>query len=687
MGSEAADAGESQDVKGNLFSKLDSQGVHGLLEMLDVMSDGVAYYDSTGKLIFFNRAFVEIHETIAHAIKPGASFAGIVQAGLDADLYKLNGQSPEEFEKEQLNARSEDGVETLVRFNDGRFILRREYRTKDGGMIGVRSDITAMKQQEEELREAKRAAERADRAKSEFLANMSHEIRTPMNGVMGMAELLAGTDLDPRQRDFTGVIIKSGEALLTILNDILDFSKIDAGQMVLNPSAFCLADAIEDVATLVSARAAEKGIELIVGVSPDVPRSLIGDVGKVRQIVTNLVSNAVKFTDEGHVHIDVSCVQAAGDSVNVTVRIEDTGVGIEQDKCDLVFEKFSQVDSSASRQFKGTGLGLAISSSLIKLMDGRIGVESEFGVGSCFWFTIEMPVDPEQIGVPSDLVSFDGLRVMIVDDNPVNLIILEGQLSDWGCFVTSAASSIDAITILSEKTKAPFDLLIFDYQMPMVDGAMLSQLVRENRKWDDLPIIMLTSVDHLDDGRGFNELDIQGHLSKPTRTKLPNTTIKGALQKFVAKSDTTAEVAPVDRSNKQGVLRGKILVAEDNESNRLVVSSILAQENFTYEMAHNGQTAVECYSKSWPTMILMDVSMPEMDGLEATRRIRSIEAENGSERVIIIGITAHAINDDRERCIAAGMDDYIAKPISPKRLIDKMNSLLLEVETKRSGKC
>ena len=667
---------------------LDADGIEGLFTMLDAMSDGVAYYNSQGQLVLFNQAFVDIHQDIANSIIPGVSFAEIIEAGLQAGLWDLDGQSPDAFTKAQLEARIEDGVETLVRFKDGRFILRREFRTSDGGMIGVRSDITELKRREEELRLAKRAAERADKAKSEFLANMSHEIRTPMNGVMGMAELLAGTDLDSRQRDFADVIIKSGAALLTILNDILDFSKIDAGQMVLNPTPFSLHEAVEDVATLISSRAAQKDVEMVVRIAPSVPGSLIGDVGRLRQIITNLVSNAVKFTDDGQVLIDVDCDLDEDDMATLHVKIEDTGMGIEKDKCALVFEKFSQVDGSASRQHEGTGLGLAISSSLVHLMEGEIGVESEPGIGSCFWFRISLPIDDAIKNEKIETVDFTGRHALIVDDNTVNLSILEQQLRGWGFEVTAISKAMDVLTYLGSVEPAQFDILIFDYQMPVLDGAALTRLVRDTRSWADTPILMLTSVDQLDDGRRFGELDIQGHLSKPARTKLLRRLISDALGIRVGPIPITASDDAIARE-RRGSAQTMILVAEDNPVNQQVICAMLDGVGFSHQLAKNGAEAVEMFYETRPRLVLMDISMPLLDGLEATRKIRQIEnaMEIEVEPVPIIGVSAHAINDDRERCLGAGMNDYIAKPISPNRLIEVIYRWLDENNPRSTDTC
>jgi len=373
----------------------------------------------------------------------------------------------------------------------------------------------------EEQRDATKRAELADRAKSEFLANMSHEIRTPMNGVMGMAELLQRTTLDQKQSAFADIIVKSGSALLTIINDILDFSKIDAGQLELDPVPFELGEAIEDVATLVSSKVAEKDLELTVRIDPDLPSMFVGDVGRLRQIVTNLVGNAVKFTENGHIFIDVNG-QVNGDVSKLKVLIEDTGIGIAPDKVERIFEKFSQIDESATRRHEGTGLGLAISSSLVGLMGGTIDVISKQDKGSTFWFEIELPIHEHQATkkeVPGDI---NGARVLIVDDNAVNRSILVENLQSWHFESAAAASGKEAIAALHAMNQNGIepDCLILDYHMPDMNGADVARAMRSDQALMNIPIIMLTSVDQMEGGKNFSSLGIQGHLVKPARSNL-----------------------------------------------------------------------------------------------------------------------------------------------------------------------
>ena len=550
-----------------------------------------------------------------------------------------------------------------------------------------------------ETAESLAKAEAADRAKSEFLANMSHEIRTPMNGVLGMAELLARTDLTPRQKTFTDVIVKSGNALLTIINDVLDFSKINAGQLTLDPAPFHLGEAVEDVATLISARVAEKNLELIVRVDPSLPSHVIGDVGRFRQIVTNMVGNAVKFTERGHVLVDVSGV-VIDETVALKVRVEDTGIGIPADKLQSVFEKFAQVDGSSTRRHEGTGLGLAIAARLVDLMGGRIGVESELGKGSVFWFTAMLPRhEAESNGgiVPVDVT---GARVLVIDDNPVNRDILLEQLRSWGFDCAAAESGAIGLAFLDRAAQlgASVDCVILDYQMPGMNGADVAKAIAADSRTSSIPVVLLTSVDQIDFSRMVLDFGIAAHLTKPARSAVLLGTVIAAVQKARSQSGRTQFVREPLRAAPAAftVIRGPapaplaqpepmplqgagldVLVAEDNEVNQLVFGQILSGLGLSHRIAGNGRTAVEMYRTFKPKLILMDVSMPEMNGYEATRAIRAEEAHSGS-RTPIIGVTAHALKGDREKCLDAGMDDYLPKPVSPDKLSAKIGTWLSE---------
>ncbi len=546
-------------------------------------------------------------------------------------------------------------------------------------------------------------AEAADRAKSEFLANMSHEIRTPMNGVLGMAELLAKTELTPRQKTFTDVIVKSGNALLTIINDVLDFSKINAGQLTLDPAPFRLAEAVEDVATLVSARVAEKNIELIVRVDPRLPAFVVGDAGRFRQIVTNLLGNAVKFTEKGHVLIDVGG-EIVGENIDLKVRVEDTGIGIPADKLQSVFEKFAQVDGSSTRRHEGTGLGLAIAARLVDLMGGQIGVESEIGRGSVFWFCAPMPIHEAKAGTEIVPVDVTGARVLVIDDNPVNREILLEQLRSWSFDCAAAESGAVGLAFLDRAAQmgAAVDCIILDYQMPGMNGADVARAISSDSRLATIPVVLLTSVDQVDFGRLVIDYGIAAHLTKPARSAVLLGTVISVIQKARANlgkpahfvRGATPPTPPAGPQPAFTVIRGTsaaavqeapanparpvdILIAEDNEVNQLVFGQILNGLGLSYRIAGNGRTAVEMYRALAPKLILMDVSMPEMNGYEATRAIRAAEETTGT-RTPIIGVTAHALKGDREKCMDAGMDDYLAKPISPDRLGAKIGTWLSE---------
>ncbi|QPC88487.1 PAS domain-containing protein [Mesorhizobium sp. NBSH29] len=615
----------------------------------------------------------------------------------DGDIFGDDGKAFMEGDLAVLRSGARLELEETVISPDGtsRFQMARKsvMEASDGSqyLIGSTTDITELKLREQELLSAQQRAVLADRAKSEFLANMSHEIRTPMNGVLGMAELLAKSNLDSKQRTFTDIIVKSGNALLTIINDILDFSKIDAGQMVLDPAPFNLGEAIEDVATLLSTRAKEKDLELVVRVQPHLPQLHVGDVGRIRQIVTNLVGNAVKFTDSGHVLVNVDGDIGDGET-KLTVSVKDTGIGIPTDKLGHVFEKFSQVDASSTRRHEGTGLGLAITSRLVALMDGKIGVDSAEGAGSTFWFTVNLPhaeVQTSRKVTPHDVT---GSRILIIDDNAVNRAILTEQMLSWTFDSCAVESGSEGISVLKAAAQfgLPVECVVLDYQMPGMSGTEVARLIRETPGIADTPIVLLTSVDQSLSNLNYRDLGIDAQLTKPARSSILLETLVSTLQRhrgdepFAESAEPRevvtppsltpvslprpAEIEAVPRPISDGSL--DILVAEDNEVNQMVFTQILCETELSFEIVANGRLAVEAFKAKKPRMILMDVSMPEMNGLEATGQIRSLE--NGDGRVPIIGVTAHALKGDRERCIEAGMDDYLPKPISPRALLEKV---------------
>lgn len=603
---------------------------------------------------------------LEHNFRHGTSDYG------DLSFEEIYADRTKFFDSDQPNDTRE------LKTRNGKSLLISRHRLAGGRVLLTLTDVTESRQREATLSSLLERAEAADRAKSEFLTNMSHEIRTPMNGVLGMAELLSRSGLNARQKTFTDVIVKSANALLTIINDILDFSKLDAGELSLRHAPFQPSEAVEDAASLLIAQAQDNGVEMIVDIQPEALATVIGDAGRFRQIVINLIANAVKFTECGHILVELS-IKGASEQPDATpellLKVSDTGIGIAADDLEHIFEKFNQVGhQGAFRRHEGTGLGLSITAGLVALFGGTISATSTVNQGSCF--TVALPTKIAALHRQSQLRRIDGTRasILTIGGSDIGHRILLNQLTNWGGDAHHAVDGEMGLAILREAESIGFqiDAVIIDQSSLAQDDLKVAQLIRQDAKLHNIGVIVIgvLNPNNLHQDRYEQSIDVM--LSRPFRDMI----LQRALSELILeKRRGQPTFTPIATSTQSADSRPDILIAEDNEVNEIVFSRILQQAGLSFRIVTNGQDALEAWRRERPSLILMDIAMPQMDGFEATRHIRAQElAEGANCHVTIIGVSGHTYETERQQCLEAGMDDYLAKPISPNRLIERISN-------------
>jgi two-component system, sensor histidine kinase and response regulator len=645
-----------------------------LLEAIESISEAFSLYDTDDRLVLCNSRYRDLVNVSTADDLVGMRFEQVIRLVAERGRAADARGRVEAWIAERLGRYRDPSGPHVQQLDDGRWLQVSERKIEQIGTVAVYTDITGLKEAEAEMaqavhaaREAREAAEDASRAKSEFLATMSHEIRTPMNGVIGMTGLLLDTELTPEQREYAETVRQSGEGLLAIINDILDFSKIEAGKIDFEDIDFELRIAVENVLELLAERAYGKGLELAYLPGANLPTWMGGDPGRLRQILTNLVGNAVKFTDSGEVVVHAALVEQTTHDAVVRFSITDTGIGIAPEVLQRLFQSFTQADGSMTRRYGGTGLGLAISRRLVEMMGGAIGVDSVVGKGSTFWFTVRLPKRPapptaKQVNV----AQLRRLRVLGVDDNATNRALLASQFGAWGMHVDCVANAFRALECLrmAHRDGRPYDVAIVDHQMPDMDGMALARAIQSDPALAMIPLVLLTSVSYRGATADAQHAGFSAFLLKPIRQSQLYDCI-------VTVMGRVSEPAPARLITHHTLgdtqLRARVLVAEDNVVNQRLAARMLEKFGCRVDVVANGLEALEAVSRISYQVVFMDCQMPDMDGYEATTAIRRREASTGAH-VPIVAMTANAMEGDRERCLAAGMDDYVSKPVEPNEL-------------------
>ena len=642
--------------------------------ILESIQEGYYEVDLDGNLTFFNESMCQI-----------VGYARLELLGMNISLFMDAENARKVFGAFETVAEQDTTVESLdwslirkdgaTRFVETSVGLLKDANGKTTGFRGLLRDVTKRKRAEA-LLQAKLAAEEANRSKSEFLANMSHEIRTPLNSIIGLVKLTLDTDLNPEQREDLDVVKSAAYALLALINDILDFSKIEAGKLELEEIKFNLRDFLGESLKIMAAKAHEKELELAYQVAPDVPENIVGDPSRFRQVILNLIGNAIKFTDQGEIIVTATLEEQDQNETLLHFAVKDTGIGIPKAKQESIFNPFQQADGSTSRQYGGTGLGLAVSSQIVNLMAGNFWLDSEPNHGSTFHFTARfrrLSTQDEALLIPDGNI-LKGLKALVVDDNQTNCTILQEMLSSWGMQPSIARNTAEAQQLFTaaETDQAPFRLILIDSDMPEPNGFKLADWIKDQNQSASNVIMMLTSL-RARSKVDLKGLDIKAVLTKPIR---PSDLLDSITQTLFHSAELVEEMTPAsEQADRPAGRQINILVAEDTPFNQKFIRRLLDRWGHRSVIVENGRKAIEALDRDHFDLVLMDVQMPEMDGFEATKAIRASEALNG-QHVPIIAMTAHAMKGDRERCIQVGMDDYVPKPVSANTLLAAINALV-----------